>query len=154
MTETDPDLWPTALSRISSQEPLSVDEAAAAMRSIMSQEATPVQVAAFLLALRTKGETVDEMEGFAQAALEFASPVKTAGPVVDTCGTGGDRSDTFNISTTVAIVTASWIDADLGKNNQVLYQCLKSRDQQPFDPFRASIHWPTRKLLTLLQEFA
>lgn len=106
MTETDPDLWPTALSRISSQEPLSVDEAAAAMRSIMSQEATPVQVAAFLLALRTKGETVDEMEGFAQAALEFASPVKTAGPVVDTCGTGGDRSDTFNISTTAAIVVA------------------------------------------------
>ena len=48
------------------------------------------------------------------------------------------------------IVTASWIDADLGKNNQVLYQCLKSRDQQPFEPFRASIHWPTRKLLTLL----
>lgn len=48
------------------------------------------------------------------------------------------------------IVTASWIDQDLAKSNQVLYQCLKSRDQQPFDPFRASIHWPTRRLLTLL----
>lgn len=106
MTQTNPDFWPKALSQISSQEPLTVEDAATAMRSIMDQEATPVQVAAFLLALRTKGETVDEMEGFAQAALEFANPVKTAGPVVDTCGTGGDRSDSFNISTTAAIVVA------------------------------------------------
>jgi hypothetical protein len=48
------------------------------------------------------------------------------------------------------IVTASWIDNDLAKDNQVLYQCLKARDHQPFEPFRASIHWPTRKLMTLL----
>ena len=106
MTETDRDLWPTILSSLSAQESLTVEDAAIAMRSMMSQEATPVQVAAFLLALRTKGETVDEMEGFSQAALEFAQPVRTPGPVVDTCGTGGDHSDTFNISTVTAMVVA------------------------------------------------
>lgn len=106
MTETNPDFWPTTLSSLSAQESLTVEDAAVAMRSIMNQEATPVQVAAFLLALRTKGETVDEMEGFSQAALEFAQLVRTPGPVVDTCGTGGDNSDSFNISTVTAIVVA------------------------------------------------
>lgn len=96
----------TFLGQISAGEPLTTEQAADAMRAMMRQEMSPVQVAAFLLALRTKGETVDEMEGFARAALEFASPVRTPGPVVDTCGTGGDHSDTFNISTVSAIVTA------------------------------------------------
>jgi anthranilate phosphoribosyltransferase len=104
--QTDPDLWPKTLSIVASGEPLTIDDASQAMRSIMRQEASPVQVAAFLLALRTKGETVDEMEGFARAALEFATPVKTPGPVVDTCGTGGDGVGTFNISTVSAIVVA------------------------------------------------
>ena len=98
--------WSETLTQIAAGEALSIDQAADAMRAIMRQEASQVQVAALLLALRTKGETVDEMEGFALAALEFASPVKTPGPVVDTCGTGGDRSDTFNISTVSAIVAA------------------------------------------------
>jgi anthranilate phosphoribosyltransferase len=73
---------------------------------IMSGEATPGQIGGFLMALRTKGETVDELEGLARTALGFASPVKTPQPVVDTCGTGGDRSGTFNISTIAAIVVA------------------------------------------------
>jgi len=107
MSEQMSDLfWPAMLAKLSAGEPLTVDEAAESMRAIMRQDASPVQVAALLMALRTKGETVDEMEGFAQAALEFASPVKADGPVIDTCGTGGDRAGTFNISTVSAIVVA------------------------------------------------
>ena len=58
------------------------------------------------MALRTKGETADELEGLARTMLEFANPVDPPGAVVDTCGTGGDRSGTFNISTVAAIVVA------------------------------------------------
>ena len=103
---TQPDLWPDLLTRLAAREALSADESAAAMRSIMEGEATPGQIGAFLMALRTKGETVDEMEGLARTMLEFASPVAAPEPVIDTCGTGGDRSGTFNISTVAAIVVA------------------------------------------------
>src|SRR5919197_327116 len=106
MAEPDPDLWPRILQRLIAHESLSADEAASAMRAIMSGDVTPGQVGGFLMALRTKGETVDELDGLAQAALEFATPVAAPGPVVDTCGTGGDRSGTFNISTRAAIVAA------------------------------------------------
>jgi anthranilate phosphoribosyltransferase len=102
----DPGFWPTLLTRLSSGESLSTDDAAEAMRATMEGEVTPAQVGAFLLALRTKGETVDELDGFAGTALEFANPVHTSVPTVDTCGTGGDRSGTFNISTLGAIVAA------------------------------------------------
>jgi anthranilate phosphoribosyltransferase len=100
------DRWPQILSRLVAHETLTADEAADAMRGIMSGEATPSQIAGFLLALRTKGETADELEGFARTALEFAKPVVAPAPVVDTCGTGGDRSGTFNISTVSALVVA------------------------------------------------
>lgn len=106
MPDIDPDFWPYILSRLTSDDPLSTAEAADAMRAIMAEQASPVQVAGFLMALRAKDETVDELEGFAQAILEFATPVQAPGPVVDTCGTGGDRSGTFNISTVTAIVVA------------------------------------------------
>ena len=76
------------------------------MRAIMSGDVTPGQVGGFLMALRTKGETVDELDGLARTVLEFAHPVSTPAPVLDTCGTGGDRSGTFNISTLSAIVVA------------------------------------------------
>jgi anthranilate phosphoribosyltransferase len=99
-------LWPDVLSRLNRGEGLSADEAASAMREIMSGEATPAQIAGFLMALRTKGETVDELEGLARAALEFAQPVRAPEGVIDTCGTGGDRAGTFNISTLGAIVCA------------------------------------------------
>ena len=106
MGEPDPDLWPRTLQRLVSHEALSAEEAADAMRAIMSGDVTPGQVGGFLMALRTKGETVDELDGLARTALEFANLVSAPAPVLDTCGTGGDRSGTFNISTVSAIVVA------------------------------------------------
>ena len=101
-----PSVWPAFLSRLISGGSLSVGEAEQAMLAIMHEDVTPAQVAGFLTALRTKGETVDELEGFARAALDMAQTVVSSEPVVDTCGTGGDRSGTFNISTLAAIVVA------------------------------------------------
>jgi anthranilate phosphoribosyltransferase len=106
MGEPDPDLWPRTLQRLVSHESLSTEEASDAMRAIMSGDVTPGQVGGFLMALRTKGETVDELDGLARTVLEFANPVSAPAPVLDTCGTGGDRSGTFNISTLSAIVVA------------------------------------------------
>jgi len=106
MTQPGPDFWPHALSKISAGTSLTRDEAATAMRLVMSGEATPGQVGGLLMGLRTKGETVQEIEGLAATMLEFANPVGAPMPVVDTCGTGGDRSGTFNISTVAAIVVA------------------------------------------------
>jgi anthranilate phosphoribosyltransferase len=106
MTQPDPDLWPHVLSKIAARVSLDRDEAAAAMRVVMSGEATAAQVGGFLMALRTKGETVEEIEGLADTMLAFANPVAPPVPVVDTCGTGGDRSGTFNISTVAALVVA------------------------------------------------
>ena len=103
---TDPDLWPEILGALSHRESLENDQAAAAMSAIMSGDSTPSQIGAFLLALRTKGETVEEMEGFARTMLSFALPVRAPEPVIDTCGTGGDRAGTFNISTIAALVVA------------------------------------------------
>jgi anthranilate phosphoribosyltransferase len=102
----DPNVWPALLSHLIAGGSLSVEEAEQAMLAIMREDVTPAQVAGFLTALRTKGETVDELEGFATAALAMAHPVESSHPVVDTCGTGGDRSGTFNISTLAAIVVA------------------------------------------------
>ena len=102
----EPDRWPDLLLRLSRREDLSADEAAEAMREIMAGETPPAVIGAFLLALRTKGETVDEVDGLARTMLEFASAVKPPVPVIDTCGTGGDRSGTFNISTVSALVVA------------------------------------------------
>jgi anthranilate phosphoribosyltransferase len=79
------------------------------MSMIMDGSATPSQIAAFSIALRMKGETVDEIAGFAQTMREYSVkvPVTTDKIVVDTCGTGGDSLKTFNISTAAAIVVAS-----------------------------------------------
>lgn len=77
------------------------------MDEIMTGGATDAQIGAFLVALRCKGETVEEIAGCAQVMREKATPVRTARTgMIDTCGTGGDRSGTFNISTTVAFVAA------------------------------------------------
>lgn len=104
--ETDPDFWPHALTRLVRHEDLDADEAAEAMRQIMAGEATPSQVGGFLMALRTKGESADEVEGLARTMLGFANPVHASAPALDVVGTGGDRSGTFNISTVSAIVAA------------------------------------------------
>ena len=77
----------------------------AVMDQIMSGQATDAQIGAFLVALRIKGETIDEIAGGAEAMREKATPIATVRPdLIDTCGTGGDDSGTFNISTTVAFV--------------------------------------------------
>jgi anthranilate phosphoribosyltransferase len=100
------DFWPAILSGLLAHEDLDTPVATDAMRRIMSGEATPAQIAAFVVALRAKGETSAEVAGLAAAMLELAPTVETPGPVVDTCGTGGDRAGTINVSTIAAIVAA------------------------------------------------
>lgn len=106
MADPDPDFWPHALSKVAAHESLTTGEAAEAMRQVMDGQATAGQLGGLLMALRTKGETVDEVEGLARTMLEFAHAVEAPSPTIDTCGTGGDRSGTFNISTIAAIVVA------------------------------------------------
>ncbi|QPC80771.1 anthranilate phosphoribosyltransferase [Phototrophicus methaneseepsis] len=87
---------------------LQEDEAEDVMQQIMSGDATEAQIGAYLMALRMKGETPEEITGSARAMREKASmvPTNVEGDLLDTCGTGGDKSGTFNISTTVAFVAA------------------------------------------------
>ena len=88
---------------------LTADQAREAMNIIMTGQATPAQIGAYLVALRMKGETVDEITGSARAMRENALRVQVAdrtGPIYDTAGTGGDGANTFNISTAAAFVIA------------------------------------------------
>lgn len=85
---------------------LTEEEAAAVMEDIMSGEATPAQFGAFVTALRLKGETVDEIAGMAHVMRDKARRVHVEGPLLDTCGTGGDARGTFNVSTAAAFVAA------------------------------------------------
>ncbi|HKG50890.1 MAG TPA: anthranilate phosphoribosyltransferase [Actinomycetales bacterium] len=98
--------WPNLLSRLVARQPLSREQTSWAMDQIMSGEATDVQVAGFLVSLRAKGETVEELNGLVDAMLSHAVPVHVDGPVVDIVGTGGDRASTVNISTMAALVVA------------------------------------------------
>ena len=95
-----------AIEAVVNGESLSMETAAQAMNEIMSGDATPAQFGAFVTALRLKGETVDEIAGMAQVMREHSLHVEVDGALVDTCGTGGDGSGTFNISTTAAFVAA------------------------------------------------
>ena len=96
-----------AIGKLVEQQDLTEEEAAQAMRQIMEGEATPAQIAAFLIALRMKGETIAEITGCARAMRAKATRIQAPYPnVIDTCGTGGDGSQTFNISTTAAFVVA------------------------------------------------
>ncbi len=97
-----------ALAKVLDGQDLTRDEAREVMHEIMRGESTPVQMSAFLVALRAKGETVDEIAGSAEAMREHVLPVRpTREDVVDVVGTGGDGARTFNISTTAAIVAAA-----------------------------------------------
>ncbi len=91
---------------VTEQRDLSEEEAAAAMREVFAGEATQAQLAALLVALRLKGETVDEIVGMARVMREHALRVEVEGPLLDTCGTGGDGAGTFNVSTVAAFVAA------------------------------------------------
>ncbi len=96
-----------AIDKLVNRVNLSEAETIDVMNQIMTGEATPLQVAAFLTALRMKGETVEEITGAARVMREKAHRVKVGSKVVlDTCGTGGDQKGTFNISTTSAFVVA------------------------------------------------
>ena len=96
--------WPTVLSTLLAGASLGADDTAWAMAEIMSGSASPVQVAGFAVALRAKGETPEEITGLVRAMLAAAQPLVVDGPAVDTCGTGGDRAATVNISTMAALV--------------------------------------------------
>jgi anthranilate phosphoribosyltransferase len=88
-------------------ESLTEGEASTAFETIMRGDATPVQIAGFMVALRMKGETVEEITGFARTARALATPIVVDGALLDTCGTGGDGLSTFNISTLAGIVAAA-----------------------------------------------
>ena len=103
--------WPAILGRLAGADHLGAAEAGAAMADVLEGNATPAQIAAFVFGLRCKGETVEEMAGMVAAMLAASERVPVgadlAGRLVDTCGTGGDRSGTFNVSTVAALVVAA-----------------------------------------------
>lgn len=109
MTLIDParTTWSDLLTALLRREDLSTEQAGWAMAEIMSGEATPVQVAGFLVALRAKGETVAELRGIADVMLEHANRIDVPGPSIDIVGTGGDRMHSVNISTMASIVVAA-----------------------------------------------
>jgi anthranilate phosphoribosyltransferase len=98
--------WSQALSELLAGHDLTEDTAAAAMAEIMQGAATPAQVAGFVVALRAKGERPAEVAGLVSTMRAFAIPVPVSGELLDTCGTGGDRAGTFNVSTAAALVCA------------------------------------------------
>ena len=95
------------LGRVAAGEKLNEDDAEAAFDIIMSGDATPAQIGAFLMALRVRGETVDEITGAARIMRAKATALDAPPGAIDTCGTGGDASGTFNISTAAAIIVAA-----------------------------------------------
>jgi len=98
--------WPDLLSSLVAGHDLTSEQASWAMDEIMRGEASPVQIAGFLVGLRAKGETVDELTGLAATMLEHAHRIEVPGRIVDIVGTGGDRAHTVNISTMAALVVA------------------------------------------------
>ena len=99
--------WPQLLGGLVRREDQTADATAWAMKQILRGEATPVQLAAFAIALRSKGETVEELASLADVMIEFATPIEVSSPAVDIVGSGGDRARTVNISTMAAIVMAA-----------------------------------------------
>ena len=102
--------WPAVLGALTRREDLTSVQAAAALGNVLDGNATSAQIAGFAIALRMKGETVEEMAGLVRAMLDHAEPVPLpdglAARIVDTCGTGGDRSHSINVSTIASFVVA------------------------------------------------
>ena len=98
--------WPAVLGALVGGEDLTAEQTAWAMGEVLAGEATPVQVAGFAVALRAKGETVEEVAGLVAAMYAVATPLEVPGRTLDVVGTGGDRSMSVNISTMAAIVAA------------------------------------------------
>lgn len=98
--------WPDVLTSLVAGQPLAARDSAWAMGEILAGSASPVQIAGFAVALRAKGETVDEVEGLVEGMYAHAAPLRVPGRLLDVVGTGGDRSFSVNISTMSAIVAA------------------------------------------------
>ncbi|MCZ4499613.1 MAG: anthranilate phosphoribosyltransferase [Marmoricola sp.] len=98
--------WPEVLTSLVAGTDLDADQTSWAMGEILTGAATPVQIAGFAVALRSKGETVEEMQGLVDAMYQHAAPLEIEGRTLDVVGTGGDRSFSVNISTMSAIVAA------------------------------------------------
>jgi len=103
---TDPFTIKDAIAKLVEDDDLSEGQAAACMEELMTGVATPAQFGAYVTALRMKGETVDEIAGMARVMREKSSRIEIDGPLLDTCGTGGDASGSFNVSTCAAFVAA------------------------------------------------
>lgn len=99
--------WPLLLGRLLRREDLGAADTAWVMDRALAGEATPAQLAGFLVALRAKGETAAEITGLATTMLRLAPPVAVDGPAVDVVGTGGDQAHTVNISSMAAVVVAA-----------------------------------------------
>jgi anthranilate phosphoribosyltransferase len=99
--------WSELLGGLVQRRDQSAEATGWAMQQILNGDATAAQLAGFVIALRSKGETVEEMMGLADVMIEFATPIEVAGPAVDIVGSGGDRAHTVNISTMAAIVVAA-----------------------------------------------
>jgi anthranilate phosphoribosyltransferase len=99
--------WPGALTRLIAGQSLSSEETEAVLGQVLAGEASPAQIAGFAVALRAKGETVEEMTGLVRAMVAHAVPLDAPGDLVDTCGTGGDRLRSVNVSTIAALVVAA-----------------------------------------------
>jgi anthranilate phosphoribosyltransferase len=98
--------WGQTLTRLLNGESIGGEGASAAMTEIMEGAATPAQIAGFVVALRSKGETTDEIAGLVRTMRSYSLKVDVTEDVVDTCGTGGDRTGTFNVSTAAALACA------------------------------------------------
>jgi anthranilate phosphoribosyltransferase len=102
-----PRSWPALLGRLLGGTDLTAEDTAWVMDQVLAGDASDVRLAGFLVALRAKGETAEEIAGLAEAMLSHARRVPLAGPAVDVVGTGGDHSQSVNISSMAAIVVAA-----------------------------------------------
>ncbi|OAI17330.1 anthranilate phosphoribosyltransferase [Methylomonas koyamae] len=119
----------TTLQKLLDRQDLSAEEMSVAMRAMMNGELTDAQIAGFLIALRCKGETVDEIAAAVGVLRELVHKVPIDGEhVIDTCGTGGDGANTFNISTTAAFVVAAAGGKVAKHGNRSVSSCCGSAD--------------------------